>query len=114
MGLVKRGSDEVVHGGVGNDEGLFAVAFDGEHAGHQRPGLGYEKAAGLDEQAAVEAGQRVLNGSGVLRYLGGCVKCAAVIVDAQAAASIHNLEQDAFAPELLDQLADPLMALPKG
>ena len=55
MRLVERGTDEVVHGRVGDDEGLFTVVLDVEHAGEQRAGLGDEEAAGLDEQAAFEA-----------------------------------------------------------
>ena len=59
MRLVERGADQVVHGGVGDHEGLFAVALHVEHARHQRPGLGDEKAARLDEQAAVETAERL-------------------------------------------------------
>ena len=62
MCLVERGADKVVHGGVGNDEGLFAVALYRENPGDESAGLGDKEAAGLDEQAAVEVGKRLLNG----------------------------------------------------
>ena len=40
-----------------------------EHAGDQSSGLRDEEAAGLDEQAAVEVGEGMLNGGGVLGAL---------------------------------------------
>ena len=52
VGLVERGADEVVHAGVGDDEGLGAVLLDVKDAGEQAAGLGDDEAAGLEEQAA--------------------------------------------------------------
>ncbi len=46
VGVVEGRTDEVVHGGVGDDEGLAAVFLDVEDAGEQGSGLGYDEAAG--------------------------------------------------------------------
>ena len=78
------------------------------------PACATEKATGLDQQAAIEVGQRLLNGRGVLRHLGCGVEAATVIVDAETAAGVDSLEHDAFALELLHQLAHPLHGLAKG
>ena len=95
-GLVERGTDQVVHRRVGDDEGLFAVALHVEYARHQRPGLGDKKTSRLDEQASFEIAQRVFERRGVLLDLGGCVEgpCGSdpgVIINAESAAGIDGL-----------------------
>ncbi len=53
VGLVERGADEVVHAGVGDDEGFGAVLFDDEDAGEEGSGLGDDEAAGFQEEVCV-------------------------------------------------------------
>ncbi len=55
VGLVEGGADEVVHGGVGDDEVLGTVLLGVEDTGEECAGLGDEEAAGLEEQVGVEA-----------------------------------------------------------
>ncbi len=50
MGVVERGADEVVHGGVGDDEGFAAVFLDVEDSGEEGSGLGDDEAAGFEEE----------------------------------------------------------------
>src|ERR1035437_649428 len=114
MGLVKRRADEVVHGGVGNDEGLLAVLLDLEDAGNQRPGLGDEEAARLDEQPPIEALQCVFEGRGVLAHLGRGIEFAGAVVDAQSTAGIDRLEVDALALEWAHELPAPPHGRAKG
>ncbi len=46
-GLVERGADEVVHGGVHDDENFVAIAFDVENAREQNARGADDGAAGL-------------------------------------------------------------------
>ena len=50
MRLVKGWANEVVHAGIGDDEGLGAVLFDEEDACEQRASLGDDEAAGLQQK----------------------------------------------------------------
>ena len=50
VGVVEGGPDEVVHRGVGDDEGFAAVFLDVEDSGEEGSGLGYDETAGLEEQ----------------------------------------------------------------
>jgi hypothetical protein len=57
VGLVERWADQIVHGGIGNDEGLLAVALHLQDTRDERPGLGHEETPGLEEEPAFEAAQ---------------------------------------------------------
>ena len=82
-----------------------------EHAGEQRAGLGDEEAAGLEQQAAVEACERAADRGSVFADFGrGIRRLLAVVVDAEAAAGVDGADVDAVAAELADQLADALDA----
>jgi hypothetical protein len=111
MRLVERGTDEVVHGSVGDDECLFAVALDVEHARYEGAGLRDEKTTGLDHDASFESLERILKGRGVLGDLGGRIESAAVVIDAETATCIDALEVNAFAAQLIDKLSDSLHCL---
>ena len=107
--LVERGTDEIVHGRVGNHEGLVAVALDDEHTGNEGTGLGNEESAGLDEQLAFKAGKAILDGRSVFSHFGCRVEGTAVIIDAEPSASVDGFEDNAFAAELADQFGDCLL-----
>jgi hypothetical protein len=108
IGLIERGADEVVHRGVGNHKGLFAVALDVQHTRERAAGLRDQEAPRLQQQAALEASEGAFYGGGVLAHLGGGVEAARVVINAQASAGIDGLEVDALALELAQQLAHPL------
>ncbi len=95
VGLVEGGADEVVHAGVGDDEGLGAVLFHVEDGGEEGAGLGYEEAARLEEEMEAEG----LGGGddlrGVRGYGGGGVEGGVVVLDAEAAAGVDVGEGDA-------------------
>ncbi len=69
VGVVERGADEVVHAGVGDDEGFGAVLFDVEDAGEERAGLGDDEAAGFEEEMRGLCGEAFGEGGGVFFYL---------------------------------------------
>ncbi len=104
-GLVECGANEVVHGRVGNHKGLLAIALHVKHARQQRSRLGDKETARLDEQAPFEIAKRVFERRGVLLHFGCGIESAGVIIDAEAAAGVDGLKNDAFAAELLHQLA---------
>ena len=57
VGLVEGGADEVVHAGVGDDEGFVCHSFlTFRTRGEECAGLGDEEAARLEEQVKAEAG----------------------------------------------------------
>ena len=91
IGLVERGTDEVVHGGVGDHKGLLAVALDLKDARHESAGLRDDKAARLDEQTCRRSRRGRLGGRQRTCGLGGGVEVGGVIVDAQASAGIDCL-----------------------
>ena len=64
-GLVERGPQQIVHPGVGDDEGLAALLLDVEHARQQHAGGPGDRAAGLDEHAEGPAGERGQHRRGV-------------------------------------------------
>ena len=76
VGVVERGADEVVHGGVGDDEGFGAVLLDVEDAGEEGSGLGDDEAAGFEEEMGGFVGEAFGEGGGVLFYLLGGVEGA--------------------------------------
>ena len=69
VGVVERGADEIVHGGVGDDEGLAAVFLYVEDASEEGSGLGYDEAAGFEEQVGGLVGQALRQSGGVFFYL---------------------------------------------
>ena len=85
-----------------------------EDARDQRAGLGNEKAAGLKEQAAVEAGERAGYGGGVVADARGGVGGAAVVLDAEAAAGVDGADVDAVAAELADELVHTIQRSAEG
>ncbi len=88
VGVVERGADEVVHRGVGDDEGLATVLLDVEDAGEEGAGLGYDEAAGFEEQVCGLAGETFGESCGVLFYLFCGVECSGAVVDAEAASGV--------------------------
>jgi hypothetical protein len=67
--VVERWPDEIVHGGVGDDECFAAVFLDVEDAGEESSGLGYDESAGLEEEVSGFVGQAFGEGGGVFFYL---------------------------------------------
>ena len=104
VGLVERWADEVVHGGVGDDEVLGAVLLGVEDAGEQRAGLGDEEAAGLEEEVGVEALAAPADGCGVGGDRGCGVEGCAAVLDAEASSAVDVADVEAVGAELVDQL----------
>ena len=50
VGMIERGANQVVHGGVGDDESLAAVFFDVEDACEECAGLSYDEASRFEEE----------------------------------------------------------------
>ena len=53
VGLIERGTDEVVHAGVGDNEGLGAVFLDEEDTGKECSGLGDDETTGFEQEMGV-------------------------------------------------------------
>ena len=68
--LVKRGANQIVHGGVGNHEGFCAVALHVQHAGHKCAGLRHQETSWLEQQAARKAPRALFNGAAYSRNFG--------------------------------------------
>ena len=112
VSLIESGADEIVHAGVGDDEGLgFVVAagavfLDVEDGGEEHAGLSYEEAAGLEEEMKIEtAGSgedlRRVGGDG-----GGGVEGGGGVLDAEAAAGVDVGKRNAVLLELADERGD--------
>src|ERR1700733_4564080 len=91
--LIKRGADEVVHGGVNNDELPVAVAFAIKYASEQHAGFGYDRTAWLNQDfEAVSGGapahslNELANGRRLVAWFVSYAKTAAEIerTDGQA------------------------------
>lgn len=106
VGVVEGGPDEVVHGGVGDDEGFAAVLFDDKDAGEEGSGLGDEEAAGLEEEAGLLADETFVESGGVELDLVGGVEGSVGVVDAEAAAGVDGADRVAVAAELGDERGD--------
>ena len=89
MRLVKRRADQVVHGRIGDHEGLFAVSLHLENSRNESSGLRHQEAAGLQQQPAVEAVQRAVYRRGVFLHFGNGIKTAAMVVDSQSPSGIY-------------------------
>ena len=114
VGLVERGADEIVHAGVGDDEGLFAVLLYVEDRGEERAGLCDEEASGLEEQVQSEVFGRAeyLRGVGLDGGLG--VELGFAVLDAEATAGVEVGEGYAVLAELLDESGDALERCAEG
>jgi hypothetical protein len=106
VGVVEGGADEVVHGGVGDDEGLAAVFLDVEDAGEKCAGLGYDEAAWFEEQVGGFVGETFVEGGSVLFYLPGGVEGAGSVVDAEAAAGVDVADVVAVLAQVGDEAGD--------
>ncbi len=95
VGLVEGRADEVVHGGVGDDEVLGAVLLGVEDAGEQRSGLGDEEAAGLEEQVGVEAVEGRTDGRCVGCDAGCWVEGCVAVLDAEASSAVDVADVEA-------------------
>ena len=106
VGVVERRADQVVHGGVGDDEGLFAVLFDEEDAGEQSASLSDDEAAGFEEEMGWLAGEAFGEGCGVLFYLLRRIEGGGAVVDAEAAAGVDIADVVAVFAQFGDEGGD--------
>jgi hypothetical protein len=63
-GAIERRSDERLHAGVAHDEGLRATLLDVLHARHEDPGVGEDRATGLEHDR--EAGTAAIEEEGTI------------------------------------------------
>ena len=103
VGLVEGRAEQVVHGGVGDDEVLGAVLLGVEDAGEQGAGLGDEEAAGLEEQVGVEAVEDGADGRGVGGDAGCGVEGGGGVLDAEASSGVDVADVEAVGAEFVDQ-----------
>jgi hypothetical protein len=61
MRVVERRTDQIVHAGVDDDEGLGLAALHVKHARDQDAGIADDQPAGLEDQLAVEIAGRALD-----------------------------------------------------
>ncbi len=106
MGVVEGGADEVVHSGVGDDEGFGAVFLDVEDAGEERAGLGDDEAARLEEQMRGFFGKAFGEGCCVFFYLLRRIECCGAVVDAEASACVDVADVVAVFAEVGDEAGD--------
>ena len=85
-GLIKRGADEIVHGGVHNDENFAAISLDVQDAREQHARGADDGAARLEQQATSERANVREESAGVGVEIGGNF---ARVADAEAAAQIQ-------------------------
>ncbi len=97
ISLIERGANQIVHGGVRNDEGLCAVALDVQHASDERARLRDEETSWLKQQAARESFERLIECRSIFMHFRGSVESAAMIVDAQTASSVYRANLDSGA-----------------
>jgi hypothetical protein len=101
VSLVEGWADEVVHGGVGDDEVLGAVLLGVEDAGEQCSSLADEEASGLEEQVGVEAVEGRADGFGVGCDAGCGVEGFVAVLDAEASSSVDVADVEAVGTEFL-------------
>ncbi len=106
VGVVERRTDQVVHSGVGDDEGFGAVLFDDEDAGEKCAGLSDDKAAGFEEKMGVLIGETFIQSCGVFFDLLVGVEVRGAVVDAEAAACIDVANVVAVLAEFGDETGD--------
>ena len=85
-GLVQRGADEIVHGGVHDYENLVAIALDVLNAHEQDACGACDGAAGFEQQATSERADVREDGAGVGVEVG---RTFAGVADAYAASQIE-------------------------
>ncbi len=98
-GAVEGGAEEIVHGGVHDNEVFAAIALGVEDAGEQHAGGADESATGFEKETAAERADERGEGAGVGVECGGAF---AGVADAEAAAEVEIVECDAGAGELAD------------
>lgn len=106
MGVIERRADEIVHGGIGDDEGLAAVLLDYEDAGEQGTCLGDDEASGLEEEMGAVVGEALVQGGGVAVDLMGGVEGRVAVVDAEAASGVDGADVVAVVAKLRDKRGD--------
>ena len=103
MGVVERGTDQIVHAGVENEE-MFAFALLGvDHARHQHPGIGGDHPSRLEDQPHVD----VLRQSGDHGAVGDRFRRRRVVGTVrhcQSAAQIEARDGVSVAAQLADEL----------
>ncbi len=114
VSLVECGADEIVHAGVGDDEGLAAILLHGDDGGEEGSGLGDEETSGFEEQMQAEALGCRENLAGVVRH--GCfgVERGAGVLDSEPTAGVDMGESYAVFLQLLDEVCDALEGSSKG
>ena len=100
--LVERGTDEIVHAGICDEEGFAAVLLDVEDSGEQCAGLGDEEAAGFKQQMQTKGLSRSNDLFRVGGDGGGRVEGGIAVLNAESPAGINVGEMDAVFPQLLD------------
>ncbi len=105
MCLVKCGADQVVHCRINHNKGLFAVALHMEHTCHKRPSLSHQKAPRLQQQPALKAAQRLLNGRRIAAHVRLRVEISAVVVNAEPTTRVDGLQHNALARKLAHHAA---------
>jgi len=114
VGVVEGGTDEVVHAGVGNDEGLGSVFLDDEDAGEERSGLGDDEAAGFEEKMSRLVGEALREGCGISLNLMGGVEGTVAVVDAEAASGVDVADVVAVFAEVGDKAGDSSQSCGEG
>jgi len=102
MGVVEGRADEIVHAGVGDDEGFCAVLLDVEDASEEGSSLGNDEASRFKEEMGGLVAQALCEGRGVFLYLVGGIENGGAIVDAEAAASVDVADVVAVLAEVGD------------
>jgi hypothetical protein len=106
VGLVEGRTDEIVHAGVSDDEGLGTVLLDEENLGKQGSCLGDDEAAGFEEEMGGIGGEAFGEGRGVLRDLPGGIESGGAVVDAKAAAGVDVTDIVAVLSQVGDEGGD--------
>ena len=110
VSVVEGGADEIVHGGVGDDEGLAAVFLDVEDAGEECTGLSDDEAARFEEQVGGFVGESLGEGGCVFLDLLCGVVCRAggvgSVVDAEPAAGVDVADVVAITAQIGDEGGD--------
>src|ERR1700686_5284909 len=96
-GVVEDWADEIVHGGVDDDEGFFRIELGVDDDGEQDACRGDDGAAGFEEQTHA---QRANDSGNHARVCGARDWFFVGVADAEAAAEIEIAEDDALAAQI--------------
>ncbi len=107
VGVVERRADEVVHGGVGDDEGLAAVLLHVEDAGEECACLGDDEAAGLEEEMRGFVAEAFGQSFRIFFYLLCRIEGVSAVVDAETSASVNVADVVSVAAKIGDECGDP-------